>query len=58
MIEREEYWHRRALQETKAALGSDDPQVAALHVDLATRCVRQVLTVREQGEAEATSPRK
>ena len=44
----EEYWNQRALAETKAALGCDDPHIASLHVDLATRCVRKVLDERGQ----------
>jgi hypothetical protein len=44
----EQYWNRRALVETKAALRCDDPHIAALHVDLATRCVRQALAERDK----------
>lgn len=43
----EDYWNRRALAETKAALSCDDAHIAALHVDIATRCVRQALAERE-----------
>lgn len=46
----EDYWNRRALAETKAALRCDDARVASLHVDLATRCVRQSLMERERAE--------
>lgn len=44
----EEYWNRRAVAETRAALGCNDPHIAALHVDIATRCVRQALAERER----------
>ena len=50
----EKYWHSRALAETKAALDSDDPHIASLHVDLATRCVRKVLEQRELTEKGAS----
>ena len=50
----EKYWHSRALAETKSALGSDDPHIASLHVDLATRCVRKVLEQREPTEKGAS----
>lgn len=50
MQEGEQYWNRRALVETRAALQSDDPHVAALHVDLATKCVRNALAERERTE--------
>lgn len=43
----ESYWNKRALTETRAALRSDDPKVAALHVDLATRCVRNAIAERD-----------
>jgi hypothetical protein len=46
----EAYWSRRAFSETKTAIQSDDPHVAAIHVDLATRCVRQFLQERERSE--------
>lgn len=46
----ENYWNRRALIETRAALRCDDPHIAALHVDLATRCVRNALAERERPE--------
>ncbi|MGI8704279.1 MAG: hypothetical protein ACR2JJ_00500 [Sphingomicrobium sp.] len=49
----EDYWNRRALAETKAALGCDDAHVASIHVDLATRCVRQCLLERERIENDA-----
>lgn len=50
MLQNEHYWHRRALGETTAALRSDDPHVAALHVELATKCVRNALAEREREE--------
>lgn len=34
------YWHQRVRAETRAALACDDPRIAALHVELATRCLR------------------
>lgn len=52
----EDYWNRRALAETKAALRCDDARVASLHVDLATRCVRQSLIERERIEKVQLSP--
>lgn len=39
----EEYWSNRTYVETKAALAAADPQIASLHVDLATRCLRKAL---------------
>lgn len=53
MTPAEQYWNRRALAETKAALRCDDPHVASLHVDLATRCVRKALFERERGEKDS-----
>jgi hypothetical protein len=35
------YWHRRAIAETQAALASADAHIAAIHVELATRCLRK-----------------
>lgn len=55
MTPSEQYWNRRALDETKAALNCDDPHVASLHVDLATKCVRQILQVRERRRRAADS---
>jgi hypothetical protein len=49
----EDYWSRRAFSETKTALKCDDPKIAAIHVDLATRCVRQILNERERGGGNA-----
>ena len=46
----EQYWNRRAVAETRAALTCNDPHIAALHVDIATRCVRQALAERERSE--------
>lgn len=37
------YWRRRVHAETRAALASRDPKVAAIHVELATRCLRMIL---------------
>ena len=54
MTPSEKYWNRRAFAETKAALGCEDARIAALHVDMATRCVRQVLAERERREAAET----
>ena len=56
MLQNEHYWHDRALRETTAALRSDDPHVAALHVELATRCVRNALAEREREEQELSVP--
>lgn len=50
----EEYWNRRAVAETRHALGCNDPRIAALHVDLATRCVRQALLERERSDGKAS----
>lgn len=50
----EEYWSRRAFSETKTALSCDDPRIAAIHVDLATRCVRQIVNEREGGTGKAS----
>ena len=55
MTPSEQYWNRRALDETKAALNCNDPHVASLHVDLATKCVRQILQVRERRRRAADS---
>ena len=55
MYQSEAYWNRRALEEMKAALKSDDAHVAAVHVDLATRCVRNAVMERDQGSAEAAA---
>jgi len=52
----ESYWNERALRETRAALRSDDPRVAALHVDLATRCVRNAIAERERSDEPASVP--
>jgi hypothetical protein len=49
----EAYWSRRAFFETKTAIQSDDPHIAAIHVDLATRCVRQFLQERERGRSRS-----
>lgn len=49
----EEYWNRRAVAETRAALTCNDPHIAALHVDIATRCVRQALAERERSGHDA-----
>ena len=56
MTPSEEYWNRRALTETRAALTCNDPHIAALHVDIATRCVRQALLEREQSQPDSTAP--
>jgi hypothetical protein len=48
----EAYWSRRAFVETKTAIQCDDPHIAAIHVDLATRCVRQFLQERERGQGK------
>lgn len=56
MLQKEHYWHRRALGETTAALRSDDPHVAALHVELATHCVRNALAEREREEQGLSTP--
>jgi hypothetical protein len=55
----EEYWSRRAVAETRVALGCNDPHIASLHVDLATRCVRQALVERERASPPPadTAPR-
>ena len=34
------YWHERVRAETRAALACEDPRIAALHVELATRCLK------------------
>lgn len=34
------YWHQRGREEAHAALASDDPRIAAIHVELATHCLR------------------
>lgn len=40
------YWSSRARAETIAALRCDDPHIAALHVELATNCVRKMIESR------------
>jgi hypothetical protein len=52
MASDEQYWSERTLAETKAALNCDDPRIAALHVDLATRCLRKALAERERTVVE------
>lgn len=51
VTEVEEYWNGRAVAETRAALTCDDPRIAALHVDLATRCVRKIIEERERRQS-------
>jgi hypothetical protein len=34
------YWRARVLAETNAALSCEDARTAAIHVELATRCLR------------------
>lgn len=48
----EKYWNNRTVAETKAALQSDDPYIASLHVDLATRCLRKALSEGDLSEAK------
>ena len=52
----EEYWNNRTVAETKAALQSEDPRIASLHVDLATKCLRKALSEREQSETRKGPP--
>ena len=33
------YWHQRGREEADAAIASEDPRIAAIHVELATRCL-------------------
>jgi len=49
MTAEERYWNGRTLAETKAALASFDAHVAAVHVELATRCLRKALAAMEPG---------
>lgn len=35
------YWHARVIEETEAALACDDPLLAAIHVELATHCLKR-----------------
>ena len=55
----ENYWHERVRAETRAALACDDPRIAAIHVELATRCLQMACAgVPASGEppVEAQSP--
>lgn len=49
------YWHARVFEETDAALASDDPLVAAIHVELATHCLKLAQQEKSAG-APATEP--
>ena len=54
MTSDEEYWNQRTFAEMKAALSCDDPRIASLHVDFATRYLRKALAEREQPEVRST----
>lgn len=47
-----DYWHERVRAEAKAALDCDDPRIAAIHVELATHCLRMA----KQSPPAATGP--
>lgn len=49
------YWHARVLAETEAALACDDPHTAAIHVELATHCLKRAQQERT-ADAPASAP--
>lgn len=43
------YWHERVRAETRAALACDDAHIAALHVEMATHCLRMAAATASDG---------
>jgi hypothetical protein len=51
------YWQERGRSEARTALACGDPHLAALHVELATRCLKMAQRKLTAGE-QPLPPRK
>ena len=56
--DRAAYWHQRGRAEAEAALACDDPRLAAIHVELATRCLKMAREEVQTPELEARQDRR
>ena len=46
------YWHQRVREEAEAALACEDARIAAIHVELATHCLRMARQQAPSAQSE------